>query len=251
MIRLGRIAYVNMAPVYYRLQAEVEEVTGVPTELARMLLAGEVDVAAIPSIEFARNAEALEMLPRLCVASDGAVDSIQLVSSLAPEHLWRIAVTPESATSVALARVLFPQAEQVPLSEPAPAKLLIGDAALRSAFEDPTPHYDLGRLWRERTGLPMVFAVWAYREGADAGMAKLEEALLSSVRAARAEPERLAREASGLYGYPAGFLARYFEKLRYAFGPREREGLLAFLELAREAGVLERVPELAVGGVGE
>ncbi len=251
MIRLGRISYVNMAPVYYRLRADVEEVTGVPTELARMLLAGEVDVAAIPSIEFARHASELEMLPRLCVASDGVVDSIQLVSSIAPERLRRIAVTPESATSVALARILFPQAEQVPLGEAAPAKLLIGDAALRSAFEDPTPHYDLGRLWRERSGLPMVFAVWAYRKGNDSGMAELEQALLSSVRAARAEPEQLAEQASGLYGYPAGFLARYFEKLRYGFGPREREGLLTFYELASAAGVLEQVPELAASPVGE
>lgn len=245
MIRLGRISYVNMAPVYYRLEAEVEGVTGVPTELARMLLAGEVDVAAIPSIEFARHAEELEMLPRLCVASDGAVDSIQLVSSIAPEHLRLVAVTPESATTAALARILFPRAEQVPLGEPAQAKLLIGDAALRSAFDDPTPHYDLGRIWRERTGLPMVFAVWAYRRGSVSGIGELEEALLSSVRAARSEPERLAQEASERYGYPAGFLARYFEKLRYSFGPREREGLLAFYELASSVGALERVPELA------
>jgi chorismate dehydratase len=251
VIRLGRICYVNMAPVYYRLETELEEVTGVPTELARKLLAGEVDVAAIPSIEFARNAEVLEMLPRLCVSSDGAVDSIQLVSPVAPERLRRIAVTPESATTAALARVLFPQAEQVPLGETAQARLLIGDAALRSAFDDPTPHYDLGRIWRERTGLPMVFAVWAHRKGASDGMNELEQALLSSVRAARAEPERLAREASNRYGYPPGFLARYFEKLRYGFGPREREGLLAFFELAREAGVLERVPELTASGVSE
>ena len=245
MIKLGRICYVNMAPVYYRLQAEVEEVTGVPTELARKLLAGEVDVAAIPAIEYARHAEELEMLPRLCVASDGAVDSIQLISSTPPDKLRRIAVTPESATSVAL------RAEQVPLGEEAPAKLLIGDAALKSAFEDPTPHYDLGRLWRVRTGLPMVFAVWAYRKGAGAGMHELEEALIASVKAARAEPERLAQEASALYDYPAGFLARYFEKLRYGFGPREREGLLAFYQLAHEAGVLERVPELAASVIAE
>ena len=52
----------------------------------------------------------------------------------------------------------------MPLGEEADAKLLIGDAALKSAFEDPTPHYDLGRLWLERTGLPMVFAVFAAPE---------------------------------------------------------------------------------------
>ena len=244
MIRLGRISYVNMAPVFYRLDAEVEEVAGVPTELNRALLEGDVDVAPISSIEYARNADRLRLLPRLCVSSEGAVDSIQLVSRLPLEHVRTVAVTPESATSVVLTKVLLPEAGHVREGEAADARLLIGDAALKSAFEDPTPHHDLGRLWLERTGLPMVFAVWAAREPAPAGLGELEEALVQSVRLARAEPERLAHEASARYGYPPGFLARYFEKLRYSFGPRERAGLLTFLELAREAGELHRVPEL-------
>jgi chorismate dehydratase len=243
-LRLGRISYVNMAPVFHRLDARVDEVTGVPTELNRRLLAGELDLAPISSIEYARNAERLRILPRLCVGSEGAVDSIQLVSRLPLEQVRRIAVTPESATSVVLTKVLLAEATHVPLGEDADAKLLIGDAALKSAFEDPTPHYDLGRLWLERTGLPMVFAVWAAREPLADGLAELEEALVRSVRLARAEPEVLAREASERYGYPAGFLARYFEKLRYRFGPRERAGLLTFLELARDAGELDEVPEL-------
>jgi len=200
VIRLGRISYVNMAPVFYRVEAEVEEVQGVPTELNRMLVAGELDTAPISSIEYARNAESLRLLPRLCVASEGAVDSIQLVSRVPLERVSTVAVTPESATSVALTKVLLPEAEQAPLgayeSREAEAKLLIGDAALRSAFEDPTPHYDLGRLWLERTGLPMVFAVWACPEPLAEGLAELEDALVSSVRLARAEPEQLAHEAS-------------------------------------------------------
>jgi chorismate dehydratase len=244
MIRLGRIAYVNMAPVFYRVDAAFEEVSGVPTALNRALLGGECDLAPISSIEYARNAERLRILPRLCVSSQGAVESIQLVSRVPLERVRTVAVTPESATSVVLTRVLLPEAGHVPLGEEADAKLLIGDAALRSAFEDPTPHYDLGRLWLERTGLPMVFAVWACPEPLADGLPELEDALVASVRLARAEPERLAHEASERYGYPAGFLARYFEKLRYSFGPRERAGLLTFLELARDAGELDRVPEL-------
>ncbi len=243
-IRLGRISYVNMAPVFFRLAADVDEVTGVPTELNRALLAREIDLAPISSIEYGRHADRLRVLPRLCVGSDGAVDSIQLVSRVPLEHVRSVAVTPESATSVVLVRVLLPDAELVPVDEDADARLLIGDAALRSAFEDPTPHHDLGRLWLERTGLPMVFAVWAAPDPAPPGLASLEEALVASVRRARAEPELLAREASERYGYPAGFLARYFEKLRYSFGPRERAGLLTFFELAREVGELEHVPEL-------
>ena len=244
MIKLGRISYVNMAPVFYRVDAEVEEVLGVPTELNRMLIDGELDTAPISSIEYARNADLLRLLPRLCVASEGAVDSIQLVSRKPLEQVRVVAVTPESATSVALTKILLPDAEQVPLGEDADAKLLIGDAALKSAFEDPTPHYDLGRMWLERTGLPMVFAVWACPEPVAEGLADLEDALVSSVRQARAEPEQLAFEAAEQYGYPAGFLARYFEKLRYRFGPRERAGLYTFLELARDADLLDTVPEL-------
>jgi chorismate dehydratase len=213
VIRLGRIGYVNMAPVFYRLDAEVEELVGVPTDLNRALLAGECDLAP-------------------------------LVSRTPLEHIRTVAVTPESATSVVLTKVLLPEAEHVPLGEEAEATLLIGDAALKSAFEDPTPHHDLGRLWLERTGLPMVFAVWAAPDEPLPGLSELEDALVASVRLARAEPERLAHESSERYGYPAGFLARYFEKLRYSFGPRERAGLLTFLELARDVGELDAVPEL-------
>jgi chorismate dehydratase len=222
----------------------------VPTQLNRQLLEAAIDVAPISSIAWAQAADQLLLLPRLCVSSDGAVDSIQLVSKLPLEQVRTVAVTPESATSVVLVRVLLPEAEHIPLGSEADAKLLIGDAALRSAFEDPTPHYDLGRLWRERTGLPMVFAVWACRRPPVEGIEELEEALVRSVRLARAEPDRLAYEASGRYGYPPGFLARYFEKLRYRFGDREREGLMAFLELAVEVGELDALPELRFVGEG-
>ncbi|HEX6762157.1 MAG TPA: menaquinone biosynthesis protein [Gaiellaceae bacterium] len=247
-IRLGRIGYVNMAPVFYRLEVDVDEVVGVPTDLNRKLVAGELDVAPISSIAYARDAGRLRLLPRLCVSSEGAVESIQLISKTPLQQIRTIAVTPESATSVVLARVLLPAAEHLPLEAyadgDAEARLLIGDAALRSAFEDPTPHHDLGRLWLERTGLPMVFAVWAAPEPTHPGLVDLEDALVASVRAAHADPEQLAFSSSERYGYPAGFLARYFEKLRYRFGPRERAGLYTFLELAHEVGELDEVPEL-------
>jgi chorismate dehydratase len=244
VVKLGRIGYANMAPVFYRLEADVEEIVGVPTDLNRQLIAGELDVAPISSIEYARNADRLRLLPRLCVSSEGAVESIQLISKTPLARIRSVAVTPESETSAVLTKVLFPDAEQVPLGEEAEAKMLIGDAALKSAFEDPTPHHDLGRLWLERTGLPMVFAVWAAPEPTHPDLPELEEAFVASLRAARAEPEQLAYESAERYGYPPGFLARYFEKLRYRFGPRERAGLYTFLELARDAGELDEVPEL-------
>jgi len=244
-LRLGRISYANMAPVFYDLDPDAfEQVAGVPTDLNRKLLDGEIDVAPISSIEYARNAERLRLLPQLCVSTEGAVDSIQLITKKPLEQVRSVAVTPESATSVVLIRVLLGDVELVSLEQPADARMLIGDAALRSAFEDPTPHHDLGRLWQERTGLPMVYAVWACRDGLADGLEEVERAHLRSLAIARAEPESLARRASADYGWPAGFLARYFEKLRYHFGPRERQGLHRFFELAHLAGELDQVPDL-------
>ena len=244
MIRLGRISYVNMAPVFFRLDAEVDEVQGVPTELNGRLLGGELDLAPISSIEYARHADRLRLLPRLCVSSEGAVDSIQLVARKPLEQVRTIAVTPESATSVVLTKVLLPEARHVPLGEEADARLLIGDAALKSAFEDP-----LRTTTSAASGWSEPGCRWSSRFGRvpepiPGGLAELEQALVESVLTARAEPERLAYEASERYGYPAGFLARYFEKLRYRFGPRERAGLLTFLELAHDVGELDEVPEL-------
>ena len=148
-VRLGRISYVNMAPVFYRLEADVEEVSGVPTELSRMLLDGQLDIAPIPSIEYARNADSLRILPRLCVSSEGAVDSIQLVSRIPFAQVRSVAVTPESATSVVLVRILIPKAEIVPLGTQADATLLIGDAGLPEAPGIDIAAYraELGRRW--------------------------------------------------------------------------------------------------------
>ena len=236
VIRLGRIGYVNMAPVFRRLDADVEEVLQVPTELNRALLADEIDVAPISSIEYARNADRLRLLPRLCVSSEGAVDSIQLVSRLpARRGADGDRRDAESATSVAPTRVMLPRRPR-PLGEPGDATLLIGDAALKVAFEDLTPHYDL-RLWLDRTGLPMVFAVWAAREPVADGIVELQDALVASLRQARMNPETLAYEASERYGYPPAS-SRATSRSCATAEPRERAGL-TFLELARDAGLLE------------
>ena len=151
-------------------------------------------------------------------------------------------MTPESATSVVLIRILLPKAEIVPLGMDADATLLIGDAALRSAFEDPTPHFDLGRVWLERTGMPMVFAVWAARTAAVAAHADRLERLGDIIRGASrrhaTDPEPLVQAAAERFPFPADFIRHYFTRLSYDFGDAERAGLRTFFERAHDAGEL-------------
>ncbi len=248
MIRLGRVDYINTFPLAWSLARHLgdglaEEVVGVPTTLNALLRAGDVDVANVSSVEYARNHAEYVLLPSLCVGSDGAVESVQLVTDVPLPAVRSISVTGQSASSVVLVRTLFPTAEIRDEGEPADARLMIGDEALRSAFDDPAPHHDLGALWRERTGLPMVFAVWAARVGTP-GLDELDRALAGAVADAHEHSADVARAAATRYGYPAGYLARYFEKLRYRFGERERAGLARFFELAHGAGALDEVPSL-------
>ena len=118
-VRLGRISYVNMAPVFHRLKADVEEIQGVPTELNRQLLDGSSTWRRSRRSSTRAMPSSLRILPRMCVSSEGAVDSIQLVSRVPFPQIRSIAVTPESATSVVLAKVLLPHAEHLPLEEEA------------------------------------------------------------------------------------------------------------------------------------
>jgi chorismate dehydratase len=250
MLRLGRVSFINTFPVEWALArhldpGEVREVAAVPTELNRMLAARELDVANVSSVEYANNPERYILLPSLCVGSDGAVESVQLVTQLPLPAVQSIAVTSASATSVALVRVLVPHAAILAEGSDADARLLIGDEALSSAFSDPTPHHDLGALWRERTGLPMVFAVWAAQRDCDPdALARVDRALRGAVAEASEHADLVAKAAGERHGFPAGYLARYFEKLRYGFGERERAGLERFYVMAAECGAIPGVPEL-------
>ena len=172
------------------------------------------------------------------------MDSIQLVSKAPLDSIRSVAVTPESATG-GRARPRAPARRRAGAARRG-RRRDPPDRRRRAAgmFEDPTPHYDLGRLWQERTGLPMVYAVFACPDPAPDGVLELE---------ARARSARTRRSRAPAGGRPRrerplrlpGRVPRaLLRELRYRFGPRERAGLLTFFELARDAGELDRVPEL-------
>jgi chorismate dehydratase len=259
---VGRIAALNMYPIYHGLERTADPMLaftdGVPTALNRALLRGALDVSAVSSIAYARHAAELSLMPVASITADGAVDSIQLFSRVPFEEVRTAAVTPHSATSVALLRILIgPGAPFEMLTEPPEAALgrvdgvlLIGDEALAGLRAGIGAHRtDLGALWRERSGKPMVFAVWAARADAARDRAPALADLGSILRDARAaylaDPEAVVAAAAERFPFPADFIRAYFRRLRYEFGAAERNGLETFLRLARDSGELDVVPRLA------
>lgn len=260
-LRVGRISALNMYPVYHHLDAAalpgVEFTDGLPTELNAAVIDGGLDVSAMSSIAYARNATHLHLLPVGCIACDGAVDSIRLFSPVPLGQVATVAVTPHSATSVALLRVLMGDgpAFQV-LDEPAAhaiarghAVLLIADEALVAHRDGLASHsIDLGELWQQRTGLPMVFGVWAARDDAVATrgpeVAALSEAIHHAHQAYLANPDTVVAHAAERFPFPAGYIRQYLARLSYEYGPAEQAGLARFLEMARDAGELGTTPDI-------
>lgn len=261
-LRVGRIAALNMYPIYHHLERaagpDIVFTDGPPTTLNAALVEGRLDVSAVSSIEYARNAGTLRLLPVASITAAGAVDSIQVFSRVPFDRVASVAVTPHSATSVALLRILLgPGVPFHPLEGDAGAALSDTDAVLLIADEAllglrkglAAYHTDLAEVWRARTGLPMVFAVWAARDGVAQQAPEQVEALSHLLTRAQErfveDPEAVVRAAAERFPFSADEIRAYFGRLRYGFDAGERAALTRFLAEAREAGELTSVPALA------
>jgi chorismate dehydratase len=203
-LRIGKISYVNMYPVFHVLEGEFpnpayEFVEGYPAELNRMLRDGELDVSPSSSIEYLRHRDAYTYLEGHSISSRGQVRSILLISRAPLPSLagGKVLATHQSEASTALLSIVLRKFHDLdshvrvttePLHEAlheGGAYLTIGDEALRTLEEaepagdgesEPPSRlvrirgevfhiYDLGELWYLATGLPFVFALWIARTG--------------------------------------------------------------------------------------
>jgi chorismate dehydratase len=257
--RVGRIQFLNCLPIYWGLVRsgallDVELTKDTPDRLNDMLVNGELDIGPISLVEYLRHADDLVLLPDLAVGSDGPVLSVNLVSQVPLSSLdgRRVALGSTSRTSVLLARMWLASVHGVAPSYfecppdltsmllEADAAVLIGDAALRATYDAPRRGlavHDLGAVWREWTGLPMVFAVWAARRQFAAdhpGLVKdVHDAFVRSREISLARVDEVAQSAARWEDFEASALVRYFQTPDFSLGERQLAGLAEF---ARRVG---------------
>lgn len=262
-IRLGRIPWINCYPVYGAIDRSIvpvdaEVVTGTAAELNDLLAAGELDLSVVSAVEYARNAVAYHLLPDLAISCDGPVRSVALFSRRPVHELDGATVlrTASSRTSVLLLELLCRhrwkvrpkfatvRAESTDLTAlagfPHEAVLVIGDAALVLAAERRYPYMtDLGLAWKEWTGLPFVFAVWAARRDADhQAIQRVHQALLQSRQWGLANLAELSRAASLVTGIDEAATAAYLGDLDYALSYRHLAGLTDFFRRLAQDGLV-------------
>ncbi len=190
-IRVGAVSYLNARPLIYslaRIAPWCQIVLDLPSRLADALAAGRLDVAMIPSIEYARG-PGYGIVSDACIACDGPVRSVRLYSRVPLERVRSLALDEGSRTSAALARVLlrerfgiWPETLPLPIGASwqtavADAAVVIGDRGMLFDGGGFDFAYDLGEEWSRWTGLPFVFAMWIARPGIDLhGVAEALEA---------------------------------------------------------------------------
>jgi chorismate dehydratase len=260
--RVGHIQFLNCLPLYWGLirsgaLLDVDLTKDTPDRLNDALVRGDLDIGPISLVEYLRHAGDLLVLPGIAVGSDGPVLSVNLVSKVPTEDLdgKHVALGSTSRTSVLLAQLLLEERHGVSptyatmppdlttMLLEADAAVLIGDAALRAAHEAEAKGLyvtDLGAAWKEWTGLPMVFAVWAARRDfaeRHPGLVKdVHEAFTASRDLSLANVAEIARQAARWEQLDAATLETYFRTLDFTLGPRQLEGLREFARRAARRG---------------
>lgn len=267
--RIGCVQYLNTLPLIDGLAswAGCELVRAVPSALIDLLRDGRVDVALVSAIDAARCGAGhapVSLLPVGMIGCDGPTHTVRLFCAVPIENLTRVWADTESHTSIALLQVLFwrrfsrrlevlsfdAHAARVSSSTGTgeagwpEAVLLIGDKVVT----DPPPaerypvQLDLGRAWKDLTGLPFVYAMWMCRAGEEESLnvqaisAMLERARLHN----RTRLDWIVASRSGDCGWPRDEASRYVgQQLRYEVGEPERESLAKFLSWASELGLCE------------
>ena len=256
-IRIGAVAYLNARPLVVSLPQFApwaDLLIDLPSRLADALAAGQLDVAMIPSIEYARNDE-YSVISDACIACDGAVRSVKLYSRVPMDRLRTLALDEGSRTSVALARILLkerfgvlPETRPLPIGAapddiPADAVLLIGDRGMLPGNGAFAFEWDLGQQWTQWTGLPFVFAMWIARPEVD--LLGVGQALAAARDDGVTRFGEIARQAApGIGVSEADCLSYLRDHLTFRFGLRQQQGLEHFFMLAERHGLAPAGVEL-------
>lgn len=174
-IKVSVVSYINSFPFLYGLRngglaPAIELSIDVPSECARKVISGEVDlglmpVAELPSVPNGR------VVGQHCIGAHGAVETVCLYSNVPLAEIETVLVDGESRTSARLIQLLAHDYWHIsPKWQPASqgfeagivgttAALVIGDRAfaLNGRFNHT---FDLAEEWLKHTGLPFVFAAW-------------------------------------------------------------------------------------------
>src|SRR5215471_16842094 len=266
-LRISAISFLNTAPLMWNFEqgepsAELSRHFSlsytVPSQCADQLRAGTADIGIIPVAAYSSIPDLL-VIPNVAIAAKNAVRSILLVSKVPVEKIRNVATDDSSRTSAALVQVFLrkfvgidPGFNRQPpeLKEMLKwhdAALLIGDPALQAETKSYFV-YDLAEQWRRWTGRPFVFAFWAVRKAALAGVVSdlnVGRVFQESRDAGLKHIPEIAAAWATRLALPEKLISDYLvENVDYSLDAENLEGLRLFFSYAAELNVLPAAPSI-------
>lgn len=214
---------------------DIEIVVDYPSQLARQLQEGSIDmallpVAAIPSVPNAN------IVGDYGIAADGNVVSVAIFSRVPIEEVTSVYLDYQSRTSVRLAQLLLKDYWKLNIEykqtteqyidhiEGTQAGVIIGDRALKQLHNFEYV-YDLSAAWKAHTGLDFVFAAWVANK-------QLPDDFKTKFNMANAEGLRHLDEVIAENPFPQYDLRTYYtDNIKFMLDEQKKQGLAKFLEL--------------------
>jgi chorismate dehydratase len=266
-LRISTISFLNTAPLMWdfehgetagRLAQHFNVDYTVPSNCAEQLKAGTADIGIIPVAAYTFIPD-LVVVPRVAIAAKNAVRSILLISKVPAEKIRNVATDDSSRTSAALVEIYLRRfigvnpgfTRQAPQLDEMlrwhDAALLIGDRALQSQTEGYYV-YDLAEQWRRWTGRPFVFAFWAMRSAALAGVPaeiNISTIFQQSRDHGLQHVADIVSEWAPRLNLPEKVVGNYLaENVDYSLDQENLEGLRLFYRYTAECNVLPEAPPI-------
>ena len=233
--------YLNAAPLVEGFLGcdDVRVINAAPADLGQPVMSGEADAGLLPIVDCLFSPE-LDMIDGIGVGANGPVGSVLLHCHKPLDDVRSVAADPNSSTSNLLAQlilrahlgsdaIVYPGID----SAEADAEILIGDRALTSA-PNSGPVYDLAEQWKQMTGLPFVFAVWALRRD-NPRLKEIAAMAHASLGTGEAALEAIAERYAIQLELPIATCRQYLEQnIHYHVGDPERAAITRFKELLTE-----------------
>lgn len=239
-IKVAAVSYLNTKPLLYGIErsdliSEIDLLVDYPSQLAKLLQEGAIDmallpVAAIPEIKGAR------IVSDYGIASDGNVVSVAIFSQVPMEEIRTVYLDYQSRTSVRLAQLLLENywnkqvvyksatENYIDYINGPDAGVIIGDRALKQlhGFEYV---YDLSAAWKAFTGFDFIFAAWVANK-------ELPADFIKRFNAANGAGLSHLDEIIALNPFPYYDLRTYYtQNIRFFLDEEKKKGLAKFLQL--------------------
>jgi chorismate dehydratase len=245
-LQIGTVPYCNAFPLIHYLPEYLPSAAlseWIPAAMRKQLANQKLDLALMPVAELLDLPQG-KIVSNCCIACNGPVRSVLLFSRKPIELIQTISLDTASRSSVMICELILRhfyglqpakhrlEMNQNPNDCQTEAFVIIGDRALAFQPSDCWHYrYDIGELWKAKTGLPLVFAAWistspdfsaasALEASRDRGLQQLEAIL-------DAKEHTLPIDRKQILDY-------YRRAIVYTIGKEEQTGLQCFFELARK-----------------